>query len=259
MAEDMLESAAFDPFADYYDLADIDRSPELGFYSSLLGSDTRSLLELGCGTGTIAIALARHLAGLREVPARIAGVDESARMVNVARRRAPELEWIQGDMRAPAIRGSFDAVLCCFQTLQLMLTDDDLLRVFCAARELMEADGIFAFDIYQPNLDFLNGPFPEQTVRTCNGEDGRSLEVREKGEYDPQSRVLITEWHLVARDDDTSPPLASMRIPMRQYFPDEIEQLLTAAGLAIRERYGFYDRSEFTPQSKKQVLVCTRR
>lgn len=63
-----------------------------------------SVLDAGCGTGRVAIELARH--GIDTV-----GVDVDASMIAEARRRAPELEWIESDLAALALGRSFDVVV----------------------------------------------------------------------------------------------------------------------------------------------------
>jgi demethylmenaquinone methyltransferase/2-methoxy-6-polyprenyl-1,4-benzoquinol methylase len=62
------------------------------------------VLDAACGTGDLAIA--DRKAGAREVT----GLDFSERMLERARRKAPELEWVQGDMlELPFEDGGFDA------------------------------------------------------------------------------------------------------------------------------------------------------
>jgi 2-polyprenyl-3-methyl-5-hydroxy-6-metoxy-1,4-benzoquinol methylase len=63
-----------------------------------------SVLDAGCGTGRVAIELARH--GIEVV-----GVDIDASMLAEARRRAPELEWRQADLTELALGRRFDVVL----------------------------------------------------------------------------------------------------------------------------------------------------
>ena len=89
------EAAAYDRWADYYDLLDADRAPFIAFYNGLVDARTGSVLDLGCGTGTIAIAVDERLAALREgrEPARIVGVDGSEGMLRVARTRNDQIEW----------------------------------------------------------------------------------------------------------------------------------------------------------------------
>jgi 2-polyprenyl-3-methyl-5-hydroxy-6-metoxy-1,4-benzoquinol methylase len=63
-----------------------------------------SVLDAGCGTGRVAIELARHGVG-------VVGVDLDASMIVEARRRAPELEWVEGDLAALALGRQFDVVV----------------------------------------------------------------------------------------------------------------------------------------------------
>jgi 2-polyprenyl-3-methyl-5-hydroxy-6-metoxy-1,4-benzoquinol methylase len=63
-----------------------------------------SVLDAGCGTGRVAIELARH--GIDVV-----GVDVDASMIGEARRRAPELSWVEADLAMLALGRSFDVVV----------------------------------------------------------------------------------------------------------------------------------------------------
>src|SRR5262245_56538460 len=98
----------YDRFARYYDRSDLDRAPEIAFYTALIREKDRALLELACGTGTITVKLADQIVGQHGLSARIVGVDESVRMLDIARSRQPKIEWILGDMRDPPVQGSFD-------------------------------------------------------------------------------------------------------------------------------------------------------
>jgi SAM-dependent methyltransferase len=253
------QELAFDSWARYYDVTDRDRAPFIEFYRSLITEGTRSLLELACGTGAITIPLAHHLSE-RTRPSRrtrVVGIDESPAMLRLARERNEHIEWILGDMRSPPVVGPFDLVFCCFNTLQLLLSDDDLAQAFRAARQLIGSDGgIFAFDIYQPNLEYLRTARTNRIARSVTDEKGRHLEIREDTRYEPNSRVLTINWRLVEEGKSGALPLSRTRYQMRQYFPAEIDRLLTTSGLAVRERYGDFDRTPFTPASKKQVIVC---
>jgi SAM-dependent methyltransferase len=63
-----------------------------------------TVLDAGCGTGRVATELARH--GVDVV-----GVDVDASMIGEARRRAPELEWVEADLAALALGRQFDVVV----------------------------------------------------------------------------------------------------------------------------------------------------
>ena len=63
-----------------------------------------SVLDAGCGTGRVAIELAR-----RDVE--VVGVDHSASMLDTARRLAPQLPWVHRDLATLALGRTFDAVV----------------------------------------------------------------------------------------------------------------------------------------------------
>ena len=69
------------------------------------GLGPRRVLDAGCGTGRVAIELARR--GIAAV-----GIDVAEPMLTVARRRAPALEWRQGDLATAALEpAGFDAIV----------------------------------------------------------------------------------------------------------------------------------------------------
>lgn len=253
-------AAAYDPWADYYDFGEGDRTPYISFYSSLISTKTQSILELGCGTGAIATVMAEKVR-LRERSGqgvRIVGIDSSPGMLKVARSRDSAIEWHLGDMRLPPVQGPFDFVFCCFNTLQFLLRSQDLAQTFATVRDLLQQDGIFAFDIYKPNVAYLLEPKTDRLARAVTDDRGRNLEIREDTSYDPGAHVLKLNWRMVDRDRPSDPPLASTSYRLRQYFPAEIDSLLAAAGLVVHERYGEFDRSPFDESSRKQILVCGR-
>ncbi len=63
-----------------------------------------SVLDAGCGTGRVAVELARH--GIRVV-----GVDLDPSMITEARRLAPELDWVQADLATLDLGRTFDVVV----------------------------------------------------------------------------------------------------------------------------------------------------
>jgi SAM-dependent methyltransferase len=250
----------YDRWANYYDIAEGDRSIFVDLYGSLITGEIRSLLELGCGTGVITMALARRMAqrGNGNVALRVTGLDESVEMLRIARSRDQRIEWVLGDFRSPSLKGTYDLVICCNNSLQLLLSDDDLGAAFRAARQLLAPGGIFAFDIYQPNSAYLSAGQTDRLVFSVADDRGRPLEVREDFSYDTASRILSVSRRL-RETGEASALRATIHYRLRQYFASDIDRLLEDAGFAVAERYGDFDRSPFTSRSKKQILVCQHR
>ncbi len=68
-------------------------------------------------------------------------------MLQYARRNAPGVPLIQADARRFGIRMYFDAVLCTFDSLNHLLSEDDLLACFLSVRSCLRPRGVFFFDL----------------------------------------------------------------------------------------------------------------
>jgi demethylmenaquinone methyltransferase / 2-methoxy-6-polyprenyl-1,4-benzoquinol methylase len=89
------------------------------------------VLDACCGTGDLAIAAARR-------GGEVTGLDFSQRMLERARRKAPELEWIEGDvLTMPVADGSFDAVTVGFGVRNV----DDLAAALLEFRRVLRPGG----------------------------------------------------------------------------------------------------------------------
>lgn len=250
-----INETAFNCAAEYWDLMIGDRQPYVNFYCSLLDPEQASFLDLGCGTGTVTLALARALRKIRPNQAiRIAGVDSSRAMLKVAAARDPDIKWVEGDLRCLRITGPFDLAISCYNTLQ-HVDGNDLTRAFCAVRSVLAKRGRLAFDIYKPNLPYIRIPQKNRLARELTHPDGRRLEIREDTDFDDAIRRLRIAWALVEPDRPAS-PLALARFQMWQHEPEHVEQALAEAGFAILEKFGGLDQSPYLETSKKQVMVC---
>jgi SAM-dependent methyltransferase len=100
----------------------------------------RRVLDLACGTGNATLELARR--GYE-----VTGVDSSAEMLRVARRKAPQLAFHEQDARHLALVERFDACVCLFDSLNYILEPEGLTAALAAVRRHLEPDGSFIFDL----------------------------------------------------------------------------------------------------------------
>ena len=134
--------AAYDTFAAFYDEVMDDPDERAGLVADLIGRHrpgAASLLELGCGTGSLLARL--------DAPADVVGLDRSPAMLAIAARKVPGARLVEGDMAAFALGRRFDVVACIFDSLN-HLTDlaawDALLT--CVHAHLVEG-GLFVCDV----------------------------------------------------------------------------------------------------------------
>lgn len=102
--------------AEIYDLIN-PWAKDSDFYLSLAGPRPCSVLDLGCGTGTLCCALA-------ERGHRVTGVDPAAAMLAVARRKAhaEQVEWVESSAQSYKSQRRFDLVVMTGHAFQILLT-----------------------------------------------------------------------------------------------------------------------------------------
>lgn len=251
------EATTYDSVSPFYDLMMQDRTPFIAHYAALLEPGQRSLLDIACGTGTITVELARRLRDLAGgAPVRVAGLDGSAGMLAIARRRDADIDWIEGDMRTVPLQcGPVELAVCCYNSLQ-HLDAPGLGRAFRSIRAALAPNGRFAFDIYRPNLPYLRIARRNDLTRVLEAPDGRALEIREDCIFDEAAGILHLTWRLVPHGHTEAEPLARISHRVWQHHPETVEAALAAAGFAIIARYGDLDRSPWNSSAKKQVIVC---
>jgi SAM-dependent methyltransferase len=104
-----------------------------------------SFVDLGCGTGELLLGLGRAHPGWR-----LLGIDGSAAMLDVARRKAgaDRVQWIPGAMTAPPAVAPplFDAAGCFYDALNHLTSAAELHAAMRAAARLLRRGGLFVFD-----------------------------------------------------------------------------------------------------------------
>ena len=143
-----MSGSPYDAIARIYDPWSASVTEDVEFYVEEARAAGGPVVELACGTGRIALPIAK--AGIRLI-----GVDASERMLEVAREYAAaegvELDLRHGDYRDPPVRERVPLVLIPFRSLLHMTTEEDRLRALRAARELLLPDGRLVFDVFAPS------------------------------------------------------------------------------------------------------------
>src|SRR5436305_10323079 len=229
---------AYDNIARVYDPWSASVVEDVPFYVEEAVRSGGPVLELGVGTGRVAIPIAA--AGIEVV-----GVDFSAGMLEVARERAQlagvTVDLRHGDMRDPPVEGEFPLVLCPFRSLLHMETDDDRrLALRAVSRGLTPGHGRFVFDVFTPAADDLadtHGRWPE-----------REPGIWERADWNEETRTLVLR--LRTANTETEMSLAWLSVP-------EWKELLREEGFVVDAVYGWFDRSPWRG-GEDSVWVCRK-
>ena len=210
--------------------------PVVDFLAGLAGDG--AALELGIGTGRIALPLAR-----RGVP--VHGIDLSEAMV--ARLRAKpgstRIGVTIGDFATTTVDRRFSLAYLVFNTIGNLTTQDEQVACFQNAAAHLEPGGCFVIEVGVPQLQRLP---PGETVRAF------ALSDTHLGfdEYDVVSQGLVSHHYTVV---DGRLELDS--VPFRYVWPSELDLMARLAGMRLRERWGGWRREPFTGESTRHVSV----
>ena len=98
------------------------------------------VLDLACGTGSLAIKLDKRGYDMT-------GLDLSTEMLSVAAAKNNNILWINQDMRSFELYGTVDAVICCFDSLNYILNEQDIKKCFMTVCNYLNPGGLFIFDV----------------------------------------------------------------------------------------------------------------
>jgi SAM-dependent methyltransferase len=220
--------------ADMFDPAVVD--PVVDFLAGLAGSGRA--LELGIGTGRIALPLAK-----RGVP--VHGVELSRAMaVRLhAKPGGEEIGVTIGDFSTTTVEGTFAVAYVVFNTIGNLTTQAAQVACFQNVAAHLEPGGCFVIEVGVPELRRLP---PGDTMRVFDaGETHWGID-----EYDVVTQRL-TSHHFDLVDGRFE--LVSM--PFRYVWPAELDLMAELAGMALRERWAGWKREPFTNDSRKHVSV----
>lgn len=221
------------------------------YYVDLARQASGDVLELACGTGQLTVPIAST--GLPTV-----GLDLSAPMLTAARQRAAtanlSVEYVLGDMRNFDLDRKFALIFIARNSLLHLHSTEDLLAAFAAVRRHMAPGGIFAFDVFNPNVRLLARPagqrFPVFQVET---ESFGQLSVEETMDYDPATQVGRGRWYI---STPGNPDAWVLPLELRNIFPQELPLLLAAGGFHLKSRMGDLSQTPFDSASRFQVCLC---
>jgi SAM-dependent methyltransferase len=232
-------SSPYDAIAELYDPWSASVVEDVGFYLEEARRSGGPVVELGVGTGRIAIPLAAD--GIRVI-----GVDSSRGMLDVCARRAAlagvELDLRVGDLREPPVRERVPLVISPFRSLLHMDSDDDRRRVLASVQKLLRPGGRFVFDVFTPSADDI----AQTHDRWLEREPG----IFELARWDEVARTLT----LTVRGPDGETTMA-----LAWLSADEWRALLEDSGFEVEACYGWFDRKPFTGGDDSVWSVRTTR
>jgi SAM-dependent methyltransferase len=227
VSETRPRGSEYDAIARLYDPWSAGVVEDISFYVEEALASGGPVVELGVGTGRIAIPTAA--AGVHVI-----GVDSSAGMLEVCADQgrkagvAERLDLRLGDLRRPPVDERVPLVTCPFRAYLHLSTDDARIEALEAARGLLRSDGRLVFDVFKPSQDDID----ETDGRWIEREPG----IDERADWDVVAQTLT----LSVRGNGTQ---STMQLSWLE--PERWNALLAEAGFVVDSCFGWFDRRPY--------------
>ncbi len=227
----------------FYDLeneggADLD-------YCIAFAKGARSVLDLGCGTGQVAVTLA---------PGRnVTGVDPAGAMLDVARGRpgGESVEWVEADARHVRLGKKFDLVLLTGHAFQVFLTAEDQRAVLATIAAHLAPEGRVIFDSRNPAAREWLEWVPEESQRSVQHPRLGTVQAWNDAAWDETAGVVTYDTFYEAAGGRRFHAQSKIAFPGK----DVLAKMLHEAGLAVDRWLGDWHGAPWTPASREIIPI----
>ncbi len=203
-----------------------------------------AILDLACGTGRYAIALARRgyqVTGLDLIEAYLQEGQQRAEAENLS------IRWVQGDMRNIPFQNEFDAVINIFTSFGYFQEERDHLKTLKEVAKALKPGGKFLMDVI--HRDWLIRHFQH---RDWHREEGDSFFFDER-QFDEERSKLLSTWTLL-----TPSGRKEYRISLRVFTLQELIQMCSIAGLEYIKSCATLQEEPLTFESNRLLLLARK-
>lgn len=246
-----------------YDIDNRDNlSSDIPFYIDYATQQDGEILELGCGTGRVAIALAK--AGHR-----ITALDLSKEMLDVFRTKIDsqvnlknKITLVHGSMADFNFNHKFSMIIAPFRAFQALVKDDDIEISLRCIHSHLTANGIFIINMFNPyTIMDENWCYPE-TVQWERFDDKTGNHVIKKhwgDKIDTVNQIIYPHYAYEVTENNGVKSRYIEDLSLKYYYENQIAERLEKAGFTIKEKFGWYDKSSIENARRELIFVCGRK
>jgi len=231
---------------------------DIPFYIEYAKQQQGEVLELGCGTGRVALTLADN--GFQ-----VTGLDLSQQMLDVFRKKLAEkpgnkIEIIHGDMSDFRLDKKFAMIIAPFRAFQALTDDKDIAHSVECVRDHLADDGIFIINAFNPRPVMDQNWCYGETVSWERQDEQTGIHVVKKhrgDKIDTKNQVIYVHFAFEVTYPDGRTERIADDLTLKYHYRDQLLAVIEKAGLEISEEYSWYDKAP--PGGREIIFVCRKK
>ena len=248
----------WDDYADYYDWENAQTvgRRDIAFWQQMAKPVKGSILELGCGTGRVAIPVAKK-------GARVIGIDRSDSMLTRGRARVrrarmgKRVQLIRGDIRhLPFPDKTFPLVMAPYGILQSLLDEKVLTATLKEVQRVLTRKGTFGLELVA-DLPAWEEYSKRTSLRGERGPNGRPIALIESVKQDRKNHITRFEQEFV-EGRGKSATRKKFTLAFRTVSVPQMVQRLEKAGLVVSAVLGDYQGGPWDMRADVWIILAQR-
>lgn len=209
--------------------------------------DTKLVLDLACGTGSMSVELSK-------LGYEVIGVDLSAEMLMEAQQKAYEEEqsilFLNQNMTELDLYGTVDAAVCCLDSLNYLTDESDLKKTFSLVNNFMNDGGLFIFDVNTPHK-----------FKNTYGNNAYILEDEGvlcawQNTFDEKTGICDFDLSFFVEKKNGSYERFDESQREKMYTDEELRKILAETSFDILAVYSDYNQTPYTQGDERWYYVC---
>jgi predicted acetyltransferase/predicted RNA methylase len=229
------------------------------FYNEYALKTGGQVLELGCGTGRVALRLA-------ESGFKITGLDLSDSMLKIFNEKLKDLSYrdnitlVKENMAKFDLREKFELIIAPFRAFQALTEEEDIVSCLSCVKEHLSDKGLFILNVFRPNKELDEDWCYDEKIQWEAFDANRGYKIVKKhwgDKIDTVNQIIYPHYAFEIADNDGNARRVEEHLKLKYYYYDQIVRHIEDAGLSIVEEYGWYDKSSIE-NGRELIFVCKK-
>ena len=243
-----------------YDFNNRNNILDIPFYIEYANRQKGDILELGCGTGRVALVLAEH--GYF-----VTGIDLSKQMLIIFRQKlkarpslANNITLIHGDMSDFCLKCEFSLIIAPFHAFQQLTDDDAIDKALINIREHLKAKGLFIINVFSPHpIMDESWCYPETIKWQQVDEITGNYVVKKYGgdKIDTENQIIYFHYAFEITNTAGKTERIVDELSLKYYYKNQLKSRIENAGFKIVEYFTNYEKTEY--DQSEIIFVCEKK